>query len=167
MFLVLNMFPGHLSYFFNVSLFRFFMYRKHWGIWDAKETAFSLHWPWSPGWLFQPCPGSTNIRIWLTDDIVCSKLRLSFYLLEARSADSTQGLCLVHWTTSQLALWAPMTHECDSTWLLCVWFVELPWYPPGLKVLISQVVWLKGRKLSMHRRIISGDFIHCALCSKF
>ena len=153
--------PGHLFPFFDVSLFRFFMHSKHRRIRDAEETTFSLHRPWSPGWLFQPCSGPTNVRIWLINDTVCSKLRLSIYLLEAGSPDSAQGLQIVNCVIYEPAVWASTTHECDSMWPLWVWFVKLPCYPPTLKVLISH---LTGRKLSVQRRIVSGDWFH-SLCT--
>ena len=77
--LLLNMSPDHLFYFFNISFFRLFVHWEHWGIGDAEEAAFSLHRPWGPCWLFQPCPGSADPRVWLMAGGVCPELGLNIH----------------------------------------------------------------------------------------
>lgn len=122
--LLLNISPDHLFYFFDVSFFRLFVHWEHWGIGDAEEAAFSLHRPWGPCWLFQPCPGSADPGVWLMAGGVCPELGLNIH----RSLGS--WFCQLCIGSSWRELYFYWLGSSDSwMWLhvapVC-WYVKLP-----------------------------------------
>ena len=150
--LLLNMSPITFYFCIYVPFFRLFVRWEHWGIGDAEEAAFSLYRPWGPCWLFQPCSGSANPRVWLMAGGVCLALGLNIH----RSLGS--WFCWLHRISIEgiVFLLAGLLRlmnvtPCGSCVLIC----EATLGQLGWKVLFSQVVCLTLRKLRVHGRIIS------------
>lgn len=164
--LLLNMSPDHLFYFFNVSFFRLVMYWEHWGIGDAEEAAFSLHRPRGPCWLFQPCPGSTDPRVWLMAGGVCPELGLNIH----RSLGS--WFCWLCTGSPSRELYVYWLGSSDSWMWFHVtpvsWCVKLP-----LATRLESSHFSGGMpdskeaESSWKDHFSVTDSIHCALCSKF